>query len=201
MGPRRHSASCSLNAPRCSRSYRRKRTRIRRLAVADRRLTANAGRGLTCPVRTVKAVDAAQSSGAEHGFLGNSGRPSRHHPKTYRHCTRKRSSRADRHRCCYHVAIHREAAHSSSPRTGLAVVSDLLMLGALLMQIDFGSYNCGHTSIDGVLWTFGWSSEYRCTLIRGVPAVLLDVAFYVPAAVTWWILRAHSREMRRHPRS
>jgi hypothetical protein len=101
----------------------------------------------------------------------------------------------------YHVAIHREAAQSSSPRTGLAVVSDLVMLGALLMQIDFGSYNCGHTTIDGVLWTFGWSSEYRCTLIRGVPAVLLDVAFYVPAAVTWWMLRTHSREMRGHPRS
>jgi hypothetical protein len=42
------------------------------------------------------------------------------------------------------------------------------------MQIDFSySYNCGHTTIDGVAWIFGWSSEYRCTLIRGVPAVIL----------------------------
>jgi hypothetical protein len=92
-----------------------------------------------------------------------------------------------------HVIVHKEAARPPSPAIGLAAASDILMLIALLMQIDFGAYNCGHTTIDEVSWAFGWSSEYRCTLIRGLPAVMLDVAFYIPVAVTWAILRARSR--------
>jgi hypothetical protein len=59
----------------------------------------------------------------------------------------------------YHVTVHKEAARSPNSPVGLATISDILMLGALLMQIDFGSYNCGHTTIDGVSWIFGWSSE------------------------------------------
>jgi len=50
----------------------------------------------------------------------------------------------------YHVIVHREASRSPNPPVGLAALSDILMLSALLMQIDFGSYNCGHTTIDGV---------------------------------------------------
>ena len=90
----------------------------------------------------------------------------------------------------YHVHVHMQAARSERPPIRLAAISDILLLGALLLQIDFGSWNCGHTTIDGVAWMFGWSSEYRCTLIRGVPAVLIDLALYLPAAVTWWRLRA-----------
>jgi hypothetical protein len=93
----------------------------------------------------------------------------------------------------YHVIVHREASRSPNPPVGLAALSDILMLSALLMQIDFGSYNCGHTTIDGVSWIFGWSSEKRCTLIRGVPAVMLDATYYIPVAATWWVLRARSR--------
>jgi hypothetical protein len=93
----------------------------------------------------------------------------------------------------YHVSVHREASRSPNPPVGLAAISDILMLSALLMQIDFSySYNCGHTTIDGVSWILGWSSEYRCTLIRGVPAVILDATYYIPVAVTWWRLRARS---------
>jgi hypothetical protein len=61
------------------------------------------------------------------------------------------------------------------------------------MQIDYGPYHCGHTTIDGVSWALGWSSEKRCTLIRGLPAVMLDVSYYIPVAVTWAMLRARSR--------
>jgi hypothetical protein len=90
----------------------------------------------------------------------------------------------------YHVYVHMQAARSARPPIRLAAISDLLLLSALLWQIDFGSWNCGHTTIDGVAWEFGWSSEYGCTLIRGAPAILLDLAFNLPAAVTWWLLRA-----------
>ena len=93
----------------------------------------------------------------------------------------------------YHVTVHKEAARSPNSPVGLATISDILMLGALLMQIDFGSYNCGHTTIDGVSWIFGWPSEKRCTLIRGLPAVMLDVAYHIPVAVIWGMLRARYR--------
>ena len=92
-----------------------------------------------------------------------------------------------------HVTVHREAARSANPPLGLAAISDIAMLGALLMQIDYGPYHCGHTTIDGVSWALGWSSEKRCTLIRGLPAVMLDVSYYIPVAVTWAILRTRSR--------
>jgi hypothetical protein len=67
----------------------------------------------------------------------------------------------------YHVSVHRAAARSPAPSAGLAAISDIAMLGALLMQIDYGPYHCGHTTIDGISWIFGWSAEKRCTLIRG----------------------------------
>ena len=59
-----------------------------------------------------------------------------------------------------HVLVHMQAARSERPPIRLAAISDILLLGALLLQIDFGSWNCGHTTIDGVAWIFGWSSEY-----------------------------------------
>jgi hypothetical protein len=90
----------------------------------------------------------------------------------------------------YHVAVHRAAARSADPPLRLAAASDFLLLSALLMQIDFGPWNCGHTTFDGVAWKFGWSSEYGCTLIRGLPAILLDLAYYIPVAVIWSLLRA-----------
>jgi hypothetical protein len=90
----------------------------------------------------------------------------------------------------YHVWVHMRAARLERPPIRLAAASDILLLGALLLQIDFGPWNCGHTTIDGVAWAFGWSSEYGCTLIRGVPAVLIDLALYIPVGVTWWLLRA-----------
>jgi len=89
-----------------------------------------------------------------------------------------------------HVVVHAQAARVAQPPVRLAAISNMLLFAAILFQIDFGwTYNCGHTTYDGVAWSFGWSSEYRCTLIRGFPAFALDLAFYIPVAVTWRQLR------------
>lgn len=100
--------------------------------------------------------------------------------------------------CLYHVSVHIQAARSANPPIRLAALSNVVLLGALLMQIDFGPWNCGQTTIDGVAWNFGWSSEKGCILIRGVPAVLLDLLYYVPVAVTWLRLRANAAETSRN---
>ena len=56
----------------------------------------------------------------------------------------------------YHVYVHMQAARSERPPIRLAAISDLLLLSALLWQIDFGSYSCGprstgwHGSSDGL---------------------------------------------------
>jgi hypothetical protein len=68
------------------------------------------------------------------------------------------------------------------PLGGLAAISNILLFGAILLQIGFGPWNCGHTTFDGVTRTLGWSSEYRCTPIRGWQAIALDLLYYVPAA-------------------
>jgi hypothetical protein len=92
--------------------------------------------------------------------------------------------------CIYHVRIHAIAARAPVPPIGLAAVSDLLLLAAILLQIDFGwTYNCGHTTYNGVAWNLGWSSERICTLTRGLPAFVLDLSYYIPVAVTWRRLR------------
>jgi hypothetical protein len=95
--------------------------------------------------------------------------------------------------CIYHIRVHVQAAGSANPPRRLAALSDILLLGALLLQIDFGfSYNCGHSTIDSVAWKFGWSSELGCTLTRGLPAILLDLTYYIPVVVIWSRLRTYS---------
>jgi hypothetical protein len=90
----------------------------------------------------------------------------------------------------YHVVVHARAARAAEPPIGLAAVSDLLLFAAILLQIDFGwTYNCGHTTYNGVAWNLGWSSERICTLTRGLPAFALDLAYYIPVAITWRQLR------------
>ncbi len=90
---------------------------------------------------------------------------------------------------CYHVFVHAAAARAPAPPVRLALISDVLLFAAILLQIDFGPWNCGHTTFDGVAWRLGWSSEYACTLIRGFPAIALDLLYYVPVALTWARLR------------
>ena len=89
----------------------------------------------------------------------------------------------------YHVVVHAAAARAPLPPVRLALISDLLLFVGILLQIDFGSWNCGHTTFDAVTWRLGWASEYRCTLIRGFPAIALDLLYYVPVAATWARLR------------
>jgi hypothetical protein len=93
-----------------------------------------------------------------------------------------------------HVAVHARAAQMAEPPIRLAVISDVLLFAAMLLQIDFDwTYNCGHTTYNGVAWNLGWSSERICTLTRGLPAFALDFAYYVPVAVTWRQLRGFTR--------
>ena len=90
----------------------------------------------------------------------------------------------------YHVVVHARAARVAEPPIRLAAVSDVLLFAAILLQIDFGwTYNCGHTTYNGVAWNLGWSSERICTLTRGLPAFALDLAYYIPVAMTWRRLR------------
>jgi hypothetical protein len=91
----------------------------------------------------------------------------------------------------YHVRVHAAAARLPNPPRRLAALSNVLLMGALLLQIDFGSWNCGWDTLSGVAWRLGWASEKGCILIRGLPAILLDLAFYIPVAVTWRRLRAN----------
>ena len=90
----------------------------------------------------------------------------------------------------YHVVVHAGAARVAEPPIRLAAVSDVLLFLAILQQIDFGwTYHCGSTTYDKVAWIFGWSHNKGCTLIRGFPAFALDLAYYIPVAVTWRRLR------------
>jgi hypothetical protein len=86
----------------------------------------------------------------------------------------------------YHVAVHSRLARATELPIRLAIVSDVLLLAAILLQIDYGwTYHCGHTTYDGVAWNLGWGFQRPCTLIRGLPAFVLDVAYYIPVAITW----------------
>jgi len=73
----------------------------------------------------------------------------------------------------------------------LAALSTSALMGALLLEIGFGSWNCGWDTVSGVAWRLGWASEKGCILIRGLPAILLDLALYIPVVVTWRRLRAN----------
>ena len=88
------------------------------------------------------------------------------------------------------MVVHARAARVAEPPIRLAAVSDVLLFLAILQQIDFGwTYHCGSTTYDDVAWIFGWSSHRGCTLIWGFPAFALDLAYYIPVAVTWRKLR------------
>lgn len=85
----------------------------------------------------------------------------------------------------YHIVVHTRAARAPGTPGMLAVASNLLLLFAVLLQIDFGGWNCGQTTIDGIAWMLNLRDDKGCTLIRGVPAILLDLLYYVPVAFTW----------------
>jgi hypothetical protein len=92
--------------------------------------------------------------------------------------------------CIYHIRVHALAAGRAEPPGRWAALSNVFLLGAVLLQVDFGGGNCGWDTLTGVAWRLGMSSDMGCILLRGVPAILLDIAFYIPVALTWWKLRA-----------
>lgn len=95
----------------------------------------------------------------------------------------------------YHVFVHVRAARLPEPPIGLAVWSNALFMAAILLQIDYGwTAHCGTTTYDGVAWSLGWSSNKGCTLIRGFPAFVLDVTYYMPVAATWRWLRQRAQK-------
>jgi hypothetical protein len=92
--------------------------------------------------------------------------------------------------CIYHIRTHALAASSPNASTGLAAISDIFLFGALLLQIDFTpGLICGESTLDGLIWRLDWARR-GCFQLVGLPAILLDVALYVPVAVTWRRLRA-----------
>ena len=125
------------------------------------------------------------------GWHCSGGRPHRVHPEAYRRGTCRLvlvplAAAAG----IYHVRVHAAAARLPNPPGRLAALSNIALMGALLLQIDFGSWNCGWDTLSGVAWRLGWASEKGCILIRGLPAILLDLALYIPVVVTWRRLRA-----------
>jgi hypothetical protein len=92
--------------------------------------------------------------------------------------------------CIYHIRTHALAARNPKRSTGLAAVSDIFLLGALLFQIDFTpGLVCGESTLDGLIWRMDWARR-GCFELVGLPAILLDVALYLPVAVTWRRLHA-----------
>jgi|SRR5580692_7851236 hypothetical protein len=105
--------------------------------------------------------------------------------------------------CICHVVIHAKAAGLPNPPGRLVVLSNIFLLGALLMQMEFTpGYNCAEDTLSSVTWRLGMASEEGCILLAGWPAIVIDVLLYIPAAVTWQRLLAgvaayHSSSARR----
>lgn len=88
--------------------------------------------------------------------------------------------------CIYHVRVHARAARAPNSPGRLAALSNVCLFGALMLQIDFSpGYNCAWDTLSGVEWRLGLASEEGCILLTGVPAILLDLALYIPVAITW----------------
>lgn len=88
--------------------------------------------------------------------------------------------------CIGHVVVHAKAARAVNPPARLAVISNILLAGAVLLQMEFTpGYNCAEDTVSSVLWRLGMASEEACILLAGAPAIVIDVLLYVPVAVTW----------------
>jgi hypothetical protein len=88
--------------------------------------------------------------------------------------------------CLWHIRAHSHAARAPNPPQRLAAVSDILLIGALIMQLDFDpGYNCAWDTLSGVAWRFGWTDEMACTWWAGWPSIVIDLLLYVPVGVTW----------------
>jgi hypothetical protein len=94
-----------------------------------------------------------------------------------------------------HVLAHATASRIDSPPVRLAALSDVLLIGAVLLQIDYNpGYNCAEDTLSSLFWRLGMASEEGCIRMTGVPAIVFDIAIYVPAAATWLRLRKAAAE-------
>jgi hypothetical protein len=88
--------------------------------------------------------------------------------------------------CVIHVVVHAKAAGVANPPVRLAAISDLCLLGALLLQLEYTpGANCAEDTLSSVFWKLGWASEEGCILLAGAPAIVVDLLLYIPVAITW----------------
>jgi hypothetical protein len=88
--------------------------------------------------------------------------------------------------CICHVIVHAKAARAVIPLGRLAAISNILLAGALLFQMEFTpGYNCAEDTLSSVFWRLGMASEEPCILLAGASAIVIDLLLYIPVAVTW----------------
>jgi len=93
--------------------------------------------------------------------------------------------------CAWHIYAHSVATRAPVPPRGLAMGSNVALAAALILQLDYTpGYNCAWDTLSGAAYRLGLTAEMACTWWAGWPSVLLDLLFYVPAAVTWFLLQA-----------
>lgn len=93
-----------------------------------------------------------------------------------------------------HVGVHAVAARGPNPAPRLAALSNVLMLAALVFQIDFhAGANCARDALEGAAWRLGWTNELACAWWAGWPSITADLLLYVPVGVTWLMLRPTAR--------
>jgi hypothetical protein len=87
--------------------------------------------------------------------------------------------------CVCHVVIHAKAASASEPPTRLAMLSNVFLAIALLLQMEYTpGYNCAEDTLASISWKLGWASEEACDMFAG-PALIVDLLLYIPVIVTW----------------
>jgi hypothetical protein len=88
--------------------------------------------------------------------------------------------------CIVHIIVHARAAGSTEPPMRLAMLSDICLIGALLMQLEYTpGFNCAEDTLASVSWRLGWAGEEGCMLVAGWPAIVIDLLLYIPVAATW----------------
>jgi hypothetical protein len=93
--------------------------------------------------------------------------------------------------CLWHVRAHSIAAGANDPPRRLAMISNILLIAALIFQLDYTpGYNCAWDTLSGVEWRLGWASEMGCILLAGWPAIIIDLLLYIPVGATWLKLQA-----------
>ncbi|HXC28819.1 MAG TPA: hypothetical protein VNV38_12760 [Stellaceae bacterium] len=88
--------------------------------------------------------------------------------------------------CVCHVVVHVKAAGAAEPPTRLAMLSNVFLAAALLLQLEYSpGYNCAEDTLSSVSWKLGLASEEGCILMAGPAAVIFDVLLYLPVIITW----------------